>query len=72
MPTNTNAPLDELANKIQRMALTRHEVAELFGVSLGSVDRMLKRGTLRAVRIGQLVRIPRESCEELLRTGGAA
>ena len=51
--------------------LTRHQAASVLNVSVKSVDRAISRGTLRAVRIGRLVRIPRDALDELLQ-GGAA
>jgi excisionase family DNA binding protein len=38
--------------------LTINEVAELLGVHHGTIRRMIARGTLRAVRVGRLWRVP--------------
>jgi excisionase family DNA binding protein len=50
-------------------AFTRDQVARQLGVSIRHVDRMIKHGNLRALKIGHLVRIPRASVDELLHGG---
>ena len=47
--------------------LTRRQVAELLQISIASVNRRMKDGTLRAFKVGQrAVRIDPESVENLL------
>lgn len=50
---------------------TRDQAARQLDVSIRHVDRLIKLGQLRAVRIGRLIRIPRDALDELLQ-GGAA
>lgn len=47
--------------------LTRIDVAERLGVSMKTVDRMLRRGELRAIRLGAAVRIDPRDVEDLIR-----
>jgi len=49
--------------------LTVREVAEQLRVSDESVYRLVRRGQLRANRVGYLWRIPREALAEFLRVG---
>ena len=52
-----------------RKPLTRKQVAELLGVSLATVNRMMRRGVLRSHKISlRAVRIDPESVESLLAT----
>ena len=46
--------------------LTPKEVAGILRVSPRTVQRWVKEGRLRAVRVGKLWRIPREALEEFL------
>jgi len=46
------------------------QVADMFGVSRGSVEGLIERGELRRVPIGARVKIPRESIEEFIKKGG--
>ena len=56
-----------------RKPLTRFEAAEFLQVSLASVNRYVKAGTLRAFKIGKrLVRIDPASVEALMQTAPAA
>lgn len=50
--------------------MTRKEVAEVFRVSVRTVDRLIKEGKLNAVRFGHTVRISRESVVQFIRNGG--
>ena len=52
--------------------LTIKQVAEYLQVAELTVRRMLKDGRLRGTKLGVLWRIPRESVEELIRTGYTA
>jgi excisionase family DNA binding protein len=52
--------------------LTIGQVAKYLQVSDSTVRRMLKDGRLRGTKLGVLWRIPRESVEELIRTGYTA
>lgn len=50
-----------------RKPMTRKQVAELLGVSLATVNRMMRRGVLRSHKISlRAVRISPESVESLL------
>ena len=61
------------AAPILRKPLTRREAAEFLQVSLASVNRYVKAGTLRAYKIGKrLVRIDPASVEALMQTAPAA
>jgi excisionase family DNA binding protein len=52
---------------LHKPLLTRREVAEVLGVSVQTVARMLGRGELETVRVGErFVRIPAESLEAYL------
>ena len=55
--------------------LTRGEVAEVLGVSVQTVGRIIERGELETRRVGKrFVRIPAESLEQYLQAqekGGA-
>jgi excisionase family DNA binding protein len=55
--------------------LTRREVAEVLGVSVQTVARLIERGELETMRVGErFVRIPAESLEQYLQAqekGGA-
>lgn len=48
---------------------TREIVAEIFDISLPTLDRMIKSGKLEAVRIGRSVRIPKTEVERVIREG---
>lgn len=52
---------------MQPVFLTRQQAAELLGVSLATVNRMLARGELPSVTIGRLRRIPVIALEEMAR-----
>jgi excisionase family DNA binding protein len=47
--------------------LTRSDVAERLGVSTKTVDRLLQRGELRAIRLGAAVRIDPRDLDDLIR-----
>ena len=46
---------------------TVQEVADRMRVSRKTIYRLVERGALRAVRLGDVYRIPREALEALLR-----
>ena len=48
------------------IALTVDNVADLLEVHPETVRRLITKGEMRAVRVGRLVRIPRESLTEFL------
>ena len=48
---------------------TRGQAAEVLQVGVHTVDRMIQRGELNAVRFGGLVRIPRWSLERYTKRG---
>ena len=51
----------------QQKPYTRQEVAELLGLSLMTVNRMMNRGTLKRIHVGErAVRIDAESVKTLL------
>ena len=55
-----------------RKPLTRREAADILQVSIASINRYIKSGTLRAYKIGKrLVRIDPASVEALLQTAPA-
>jgi excisionase family DNA binding protein len=47
------------------------EVARLLRISRASAYRRVADHTIRHVRLGRLIRVPREAVEELLRAGEA-
>ena len=50
-----------------RKPMTRKQVAEFLGISLATVNRMMRRGTLRSHKVSlRAVRIDPESVESLL------
>ena len=52
---------------LQKPLLSRGEVAEVLGVSVQTVARMIERGELETVQVGErFVRIPAESLEHYL------
>lgn len=53
-----------MAEKLE--LLTPKEVAGILRVSPRTVQRWVKEGKLRAVRVGKLWRIPREALEEFI------
>ena len=56
-----------------RKPMTRKQVAELLGVSLATVNRMMRRGVLRARKISlRAVRVDVASVEALLQAAPAA
>jgi excisionase family DNA binding protein len=59
-------PDDKLARAAPAHLLTAAEVAEILNISLRSVRRMIKNGTLPIVRIGRLVRIQPEALAALI------
>jgi excisionase family DNA binding protein len=59
-------PDDKLARAAPAHLLTAAEVAEILNISLRSVRRMIKNGTLPIVRIGRLVRIQLEALAALI------
>lgn len=57
MPTLTPSPT--------RM-LSRDHVAESLGVSKQTVDRLIRRGDLRAIKIGRRVLVPADALDALI------
>ncbi len=47
-------------------SMTKAEICQAGKCSLATVNRWLKRGELRSVKVGRLVRVPRSAVEELL------
>jgi len=57
---------------VLKKPMTRHQVAELLGVSLNSINRYIRQGRLRAYKIStRLVRIDPRSVEALMQPGYA-
>lgn len=50
--------------------LTRREVADLMRVSVQTIDREIKRGHLRAVKVGKQVRISEGAVRDYVEQGG--
>lgn len=63
--------LREGADVKAALAHTVSEAAELLRVSPGLLYRMIRRGGLKAVRLGRAVRIPRPELERLCGIGHA-
>ena len=56
-----------------RKPMTRKQVAELLGVSLATVNRMMRRGALRSYKVSlRSIRIDPRSLEALLQAAPAA
>ena len=68
----TAAPLIEDNRSAAVELLTVHEVATAMQVSKMTVYRLIHAGTLHAVRVGQSLRLSRESVEAFLRAGARA
>ncbi len=54
------------SNDPQRLALSRADVAKQLGLSVGTVDNLIRSGELPAFRIGSSVRIPADELEKIL------
>ena len=52
--------------------LTKKQVAELFGMSLGSVGNWVKYGWLQQIKVGKAVRFDRDLIIELILNGGVS
>lgn len=63
--------LETLA-KSKKAALTRNEVAELFGCDPRTVSQGIKDGTIPAIQLGRRVVIPRELLLAMLTTQKAS
>lgn len=50
----------------QTIALDVNQVAELLGVSVWLVRKMIRQGEIRHVRLGQLIRVPRSEVDRFL------
>jgi excisionase family DNA binding protein len=60
-------PITRYTNVDDLPALCRvHEVAAWLGVSRGQAYAMVKSGALASVRLGRLVRVPREALAALV------
>ncbi|MBR3312783.1 MAG: helix-turn-helix domain-containing protein [Atopobiaceae bacterium] len=49
---------------------TRTTCAEVLGVTVRTVDRLIKAGGIHAVRIGRSVRIPKTEILRIVESGG--
>jgi excisionase family DNA binding protein len=57
-----------MVSRALKPLLTRREVADVLGVSVQTVARLIERGQLGTVRVGErLKRIPAEDLERYLR-----
>ena len=45
---------------------SRNQVADIIGITTRTVDRWIGQGTLKRVKVGGIVRIPRTSLEKVL------
>lgn len=63
-PTPVPRSLDELP-----AVLDVDVVAAFFDVSTWTVREMIRRGELRSVRMGRLIRVPRQAVAEFLDAG---
>ena len=52
--------------------LSVKEIAKFLNVSIRTVQRMVKRGDLNAVKVGGQIRVRRSALDELLREGADA
>lgn len=52
-----------------KLLFTRHEVAELLGLSVATVESLTKSGQLAIIRIGRSVRVSAAVLEEFCKTG---
>ena len=50
----------------QRLAWSRAEVAAMLGLSLSGIDRLIRHGKLRTIRMGCRRLIPHHELEQLL------
>jgi excisionase family DNA binding protein len=65
--------LSDAIDAINQQTLTQAQVCALLNISLPTLYRRMKDGSIPTVRIGKsLVRIPRVAVEELLAAGGVA
>jgi excisionase family DNA binding protein len=65
--------LSDAIDAINQQTLTQAQVCALLNISLPTLYRRMKNGSIPTVRIGKsLVRIPRVAVEELLAAGGVA
>ena len=48
---------------IERRSLRRVAVRELYGVSLSTIDRLVKKGEIRSRRVGSALLLNAEDCE---------
>lgn len=56
---------------MQTRFLTRYQVAEILAVSVGTVDGLIRRGEIPAVRVGSSVRVSEEGLSEFVQKHGA-
>ena len=54
-----------------KIVFSRREAAEALGISVDTLAALIANGELRAVRIGKVVRVPREEIDGLIRRGRA-
>lgn len=64
-----NAENDTTGGGSLRPMLTKHQAAEILGISTYTVIRMLRRGELRGSKIGQAWRVSGEHIAELAGEG---
>lgn len=49
------------------LTLTMHQAAKELGISEYMAEQLVKKGELRSVKLGKLVRVPRIALDELMR-----
>jgi len=54
---------------MQRMAWSPREVAEITGISVGLVRKLIKQGSLSVVRIGKRILISDDDLQSILNKG---
>ena len=71
LPVPSLEPLDNPATIHQKQFITRADLAQLLSVSVSSIDRGLKSGTLpfRPIRIGRRVLFPSSCVMDLSKRG---
>jgi len=52
----------------QRVVYSVEDIAEMLSVSKGTVYNLVRQGKIKALRIGNTIRIPKQSFEEWLST----
>jgi excisionase family DNA binding protein len=56
---------------MEKLLVNRREAAALLSVSVQSIDKLVRRGRLRCVRVGKRLLIPPEALQEFTKRKGA-